>query len=145
MMETRKSGDFLSHGMWLKSVVTEDVILCGVSALEYMGLFTGYLNERVIDVYARKKGIYQNINYNLVPDFRGIEYFTRNGLRCTSFTQTVNDMLHQIEETDDAALTEALATYYFAHDESFQGLCIFPENEAAFAKLASMAMAYYGG
>lgn len=110
-----------------------------------MELFTGYLNERMIDVYAREKGIYQNINYNLVPDFRGIEYFTRNGLRCTSFTQTVNDMLHQIEETDDAALTEALATYYFAHDESFQGLCIFPENEAAFAKLASMAMAYYGG
>lgn len=55
MPETLKSGDFLSHGMWLKSVVTEDVILCGVSALEYMGLFTGYLNERVIDVYARKK------------------------------------------------------------------------------------------
>ena len=26
MMESRKSGDFLSHGMWLKSVVTEDVI-----------------------------------------------------------------------------------------------------------------------
>ena len=42
-------------------------------------------------------------------------------------------MLHQIGETDDAALTEALATYYFAHDESFQGLCIFPENKAAFA------------
>ena len=143
MMETRKSGDFLSHGMWLKSVVTEDVILCGVSALEYIGLFTGYLNERVIDVYARKKGIYQNINYNLVPDFHEIEYFTQNGLRCTTFTQTVNDMLHQIGETDDAALTEALATYYFAHDESFQGLCIFPENKAAFAKLASMAMVYY--
>lgn len=33
MPETLKSGDFLSHGMWLKSVVTEDVILCGVSAL----------------------------------------------------------------------------------------------------------------
>ena len=61
MPETRKSGDFLSHGMWLKSVVTEDVILCGVSALEYMGLFTGYLNERVIDVNARKKRISQNI------------------------------------------------------------------------------------
>lgn len=108
-----------------------------------MGLFTGYLNERVIDVYARKKGIYQNINYNLVPDFHEIEYFTQNGLRCTTFTQTVNDMLHQIGETDDAALTEALATYYFAHDESFQGLCIFPENKAAFAELASMAMVYY--
>ena len=144
MPETRKSGDFLSHGMWLKSVVTEDVILCGVSALEYMGLFTGYLNERMIDVYARKKGIYQNINYNLVPDFHEIEYFTQNGLRCTTFTQTVNDMLHQIGETDDAALTEALATYYFAHDESFQGLCILPENKTAFMELASMAMAYYG-
>ena len=57
MPETLKSGDFLSHGMWLKSVVTEDVILCGVSALEYMELFTGYLNERMIDVYAREKGI----------------------------------------------------------------------------------------
>lgn len=68
MMETRKSGDFLSHGMWLKSVVTEDVILCGVSALEYIGLFTGYLNERVIDVYARKKGIYQNINVKLTRE-----------------------------------------------------------------------------
>ena len=45
----KKSGDFLSNGMWLKSVVTEDVMLCGVSALEYRGLFTGYLNERVID------------------------------------------------------------------------------------------------
>ena len=143
MPETLKSGNFLSHGMWLKSVVTEDVILCGVSALEYMGLFTVYLNEQMIDVYARKKGVYRNINYNLVPNFHEIEYFTRDGLRCTSFMQTVNDMLHQIEETDDAALIEALATYYFAHDESFQELRIFPENEATFAELANMAMSYY--
>ena len=56
MMETRKSGDFLSHGMWLKSVVTEDVILCGVSALEYMGLFTGYLNESSDTMLRTKKG-----------------------------------------------------------------------------------------
>lgn len=145
MFETLKSSDFLSHGLWLKKVVIEDVILCDVSALEYMGLFTGYLNERIIDVYALQKGIYQNINYILVPNFADIEYFESNGIRCTSFTQTINDMLRNINETDEAALTEALATYYYAHGESFHGLHISSENQKTFADLASMAVTYYGG
>ena len=44
---------YLSNVDWLQDVVQgTDLILCGVSALEYLELFNGYVNESKIQVYS---------------------------------------------------------------------------------------------
>lgn len=53
---------YLSNVDWLQDVVQgTDLILCGVSALEYLELFNGYVNESKIQVYAQNEGQFDNI------------------------------------------------------------------------------------
>ena len=64
---------------------------------------------------------------------------------CTTFEQTINDMLSDFENTDEMALTEALSNYYYSHNESFDGLNIKPENRDTFEQLKQPVIDYYGG
>jgi hypothetical protein len=121
------------------------VILCGVSALENLEMFTGYINETIIDVYAKTKGIYENINYIIVPDFDSIDYIKFGNVLCTTFEQTVNDMLGDFDNADTAALAESLANYYFSNNESFEGLNIKPQNADKFEQIKGWAIEYYSG
>lgn len=144
-MITKISGDFISHHLWFQNVISEDVILCQVSALEFLGMFTGYIDERAIDVYAKSEGIYDNINYILTDTFENIEYIQLGNVRCTTFEQTINDMLRDSDNTDENALTEALSNYYFNHNESFAGLKINSENLDKFNQIKDCAISYYCG
>lgn len=144
-MYTRFRGDFISSRLWFQNVVSEDVILCGVSALECLEMFTGYVNEKLIEVYAKQIGCYENINYAIVDGYEGIDCIQIGNVRCTTFEQTVNDMLRDFENTDEMALTEALSNYYFSHGESFKGLQIHPENHKTFAYLQQSILEYYSG
>lgn len=66
---------YLSNVDWLQDVVQgTDLILCGVSALEYLELFNGYVNESKIQVYAQNEGQFDNIEYHIVNSFDDIEY-----------------------------------------------------------------------
>ena len=40
-------------------------------------------------------------------------------------------------------ITEALSEYYYANDESFDGIYVSPEYQERFDKLANEAMDYY--
>lgn len=143
MTKTRK--DFISTRLWLQNVMTNDVILCGVSALEYLEMFSGFFDEAIIDVYSIQKGLYNNINYNIVDSYDDIDYFISDNVCCTTFEQTINDMLSDFENTDEMALTEALSNYYYSHNESFEGLNIKPENKDTFEQLKQPVIDYYGG
>ena len=58
-MQTNTSVNYISNRAWFRDVLRgEDVILRGVSALEYLQLFVGYVGESKINVYAKSKGIY---------------------------------------------------------------------------------------
>lgn len=144
-MITKSRGEFLTNKAWFQNVITDDdIILCGVSALEFLEMFTGYFDEKIIDVYAKHKGNYENINYNIVDNFDSISYEKHGNLLCTTFTQTINDMLSNIDDTDEAALTEALSNYYYSHNESFDELNIDDENLIAFDNIKLSAIEYYG-
>lgn len=120
-----------------------DLILCGVSALEYLELFNGYVNESKIQVYAKNKGQFDNIEYHIVNSFDHIEYLNFNGVLCTTVNQTINDMLANYDNIDELAFLEALSNYYFANDESFDNLKIKPENRDVFNQVKQMAIEYY--
>lgn len=137
------SDDYISNREWLRDVAAgKELILRGVSALEYHELFCGYVGEKQIDVYAKSKGGYDNVNYCVVETFDGIDYVEHTGVLYTSFSQTVNDMLND-ENCDDLALTEALSNYYFSHSKSFDGIEVKPENTECFNELKEWAVDYY--
>ena len=101
-MKTKSNDQYLTNYEWFIDVLNdESVILCYGSALECLELFTGYLGESEIDVYAKEKGIYENINYRIVDNF---------------------------DDIDEQALIEGLSCYYFINGESFKGLKVLSEN-----------------
>lgn len=143
-MKSKHSGMYFSNLEWLKDVFqNEDVILADVSALEVLGLFSGYVNEEKIYVYAKKKGIYDNVDYRIIDDFDSVGYVIKSGIKCTSINQTFNDML---KNTDDIqALIEGLSNYYYENNETWNGLVIDDENLEKFKPLKEYAVDYFKG
>jgi hypothetical protein len=121
----------------------EDVVLRGVSALDFLRLFVGYLNESEIDVYAKSEGSYENVRYTLVDSFESIEYINDNGVLCSTASQAVNDILSDFDNADEEALANALSNYYYANNKNFSGLYIKPENLVHFEYMKKWAMEYY--
>ncbi len=53
-MKTKISDNYISNRAWFRDVLRgQDVILRGISALEYLQLFDGYFGESKIYVYAK--------------------------------------------------------------------------------------------
>lgn len=144
-MRTKSSDAYVSNRAWFRDVIDdENVILCGTSALEFLELFDGYIGEEEIEVYAISAGKYENIHYHLLDSFDEIEYEKHGALRCTTFRQTLNDMLND-QDADLQALSEALSNYFYANGESFSGLQVEPKNEEQFQFLKECAVSYYSG
>ena len=143
-MTSLKSDDFLTARAWHSSVIGgSDMILRRVSALEFLELFAGYMRETSIDVYAKHRGDYDNINYCIVNNYDGIEYSRFGNVLCTTLNQTINDLLADFDNIDKQPLVEALSSYYFANGNSFDGLEINSENKAHFNVIKDWAVEYY--
>lgn len=144
-MQTKASDEYISNRAWFRDVLHgEEIILYGVSALEYLQLFVGYVSENQIDVYARSRGKYENMNYHVVSDFEGIDFFRHGNILCSSASQAINDLLMDYENADEQALVEALSKYYYTHNMSFDGLDI-RFNYEKFQELKDWAVKFYSG
>ena len=136
--------DFLTNWAWHRAVVGgKDMILRRTSALEFLELFGGYIHETGIDVYAKQRGEYDNVNYCLVDNFDGIDFIRQDGVLCTSINQTVNEMLEDYDNIDEQSLLEGLSRYYYTHGNSFDGLQIKPKNMERFNAIKDWAIEYY--
>lgn len=143
-MVTALRGDYIGNRSWFQAVTRgKDWVLCRTSALECLGLFVGYLNERQIEVYAEEPGEYENIDYRIVESLDNLNIVSFNDVRTTSVNQTINDMLSDFDNIDEQALVEALATYYYLHNDSFDGLVIEPRNQSVFDSIKNWAIDYY--
>jgi hypothetical protein len=138
------SNEFLTNRAWHRAVIGgQDVILRRASALEHLQLWVGYLHENKIDVYAKCRGEYENVNYCVVDSFDGIDYVRFGDVLCTSSSQTFNDMLADCDNIDELALVEGLAEYYHSHNKSFEELDIWPENIERLTELVDLAADYH--
>ena len=109
-MTSLTSNDFISNRAWFRAAVGgRDLILRRTSALEFLELFGGYIHEKNIDVYAKRRGEYDNINHCIVDTFDGIDYFMQDGVLCTSVSYTVNEMLEDFDNIDEQSLVEGLS------------------------------------
>ncbi|MDR1134639.1 MAG: hypothetical protein LBL49_00435 [Clostridiales Family XIII bacterium] len=135
---------YMSNREWFHSVLRDnDVVLCHTSALECLGQFPGYANESQIDVYAMVREPYDNINWYVIDGFDGLDIVNIAGLRCTSFNQTVNDMLRDYDLIDEQSLVQALAGFYYRNGESFNGLRITPQYADRFNAIRDWAIEFY--
>ena len=58
-MTSLTRNEFLTIKAWHRAVVGgKDIILRHTSALEYLEFFGGYMREKTIDVYAKRRGEY---------------------------------------------------------------------------------------
>ena len=143
-MTVLTSNDFLTTRAWHRAVVGgKDMILRSTSALEFLELFGGYMREKKIDVYAKRREGYENIDYYIVDSYDGIDYSRFGDVLCTSVNQTFNDMLFDYSNVDEQSLVEGLSRYYYTHGTSFGGLIIKPENMDYFNSIKDWAIEYY--
>ena len=143
-MTTATSNEFLTNRAWHRAVIGgKNLILRHTSALEHLEFFLGYMNEKKIDVYARQRGPFENVNYHIVDSFDGIDTVRVGNVLCTSPSQTFNDMLADFDNIDEQSLIEGLAGYYYSHGGSFDGLSITPENIDRFNSIKDWAIEYY--
>jgi len=124
---------------WLRNLIESesDVILCHDSALEYIGLFNGYLHGKKASVYSKIKGHNNSLNYFIIDPHKTIDTITdKTGIKYTSLNQTVNDMLAGYNKNlliNEQALAAALANYYHSNGRNtFYGIDIYPENIKVF-------------
>ncbi len=75
-MASLTNSGFLTNWEWHRAAVGgKDMILRRTSALEFLELFSGYIHENSIDVYAKHRGEFDDINYCMIDTFEGIDYF----------------------------------------------------------------------
>ncbi|MDR1060384.1 MAG: hypothetical protein LBL83_04030 [Clostridiales bacterium] len=143
-MRVNTRSNYTSNREWFHDVLRgKNVVLSHTSALECLGQFVGYANEDQIDVYATDRQPIENINWNIVDSFDGLDIVTVGGLRCTSMSQTVNDMLRDYGLIDEPSLIQGLADYYYSNGESFGGLAIAPQHADRFNAIKGWAIEYY--
>ena len=126
-----------------KMVAGQEVILRGVSALEYMDLFVGYMAEQQIEVYLRVD-LSDRFDSTIIENFDGIDYFVDNDVRCSTISQVVNDMLNEYDSMDATALAEALSEYHEING-SLEGINIEPQNTLYFREMQDWALEFHYG
>ena len=138
------SDNFITNRAWHRAVVGgRDMILRRTSALEHLELFSGYMREKTIDVYARQPGPFENVKYRVVDTYDGIEYLHFGNVLCTSVSQTFNDMFADFDSIDEQSLVEGLSRYYYTNGGSFGGLSIHTEHTERFNSVKDWAVEYY--
>ena len=118
----------------------KNVILAKDSALEFYRLANDSFSNRAC-VYScgDLEEPFDNIKVN---NFDDLDYKVYDGVMVTSLSQTVNDIIAD-DDIDLQPLYEALNTYYFTHDNSFEGIYINPDNEEDFYRIAEESFDYY--
>lgn len=130
---------------WLREHIKEqiaglDCVLAFETASDYLG--TNKMAYRpLIYIYATEDPHREGIDCTVVDSFEGMDIVERNGVRCTSERQTLFDLLRN--DRDSQVTVEAVADWYFRHDESFDGLDVPADIQDVFDSYVDDAIHYY--
>lgn len=110
------------------------------TAADFLGLTNGGYRS-VVQIFVDKKQNIEGTEQTLVPSLETLECEEHNGLKCTTVSQTIIDLLEQ--NGDEQIITESLANYYEENSESFDGLVIPAHLQSRFEKYRVWAIEYY--
>ena len=107
------------------------------------GSFLGRFDEGLIWLYGEDSLSRYNGVVILGNRVSSYQVKSRDGLRYTDMSRTVNDALANEAILDMQGITEALSYYYFSNNESMDGISVAPEYQDRFELLAQDAIEYY--
>lgn len=81
------------------------------------------------------------VDCTIVDSFSNLEVVELDGIRCTSERQTIWDLLRY--DRDQQVTVEAIADWYFKHNESFDGLDIPTDLQEVFNSFVDDAIHYF--
>ena len=117
-----------------------ECVLAFDTAADFLGLTNGGCRSAA-QIFVDKKQDIDGAEQILVPSLETLVCEKRNGLLCTTVNQTIIDLLEQ--NGDEQIITESLANYYDAHNESFDGLEMPAHLKKRFEKYKVWALEYY--
>jgi transcriptional regulator with XRE-family HTH domain len=141
-----KRRDYVGAFSWLRAVrecIGQSVIFALDEALMCQGNFGGRSDEYLVWVYGEDSVTKFNGVAVLGNQISHIDVQNKNGIYFTSFNRTLSDALANESILDMQGITEAVSRYYYANDNSFEGIFVPPEYQIQFERLAQDAVAYY--
>lgn len=141
-----KRSSYIGAIAWLKEVrkcLGEDVVFALDEALMCQGNFKGRSDEYIVWVYGNDSLSRFNGVVILGNQISPYSVKEKDGLLYTDFNRTIADAIANESILDMQGITEAISRYYFRNNESFDGICIVPEYQKKFEKLANEALSYH--
>lgn len=130
VIENQKAWDESRHKTeyFVKALAGKDLVLCLVSAAEYLGLCSCTM-ELMIYTLTKEE-----------CEREGLEITFDGDIWYTTVNQTINDLLED-DTIDEQVIQEALADQYY--ENNYANLTIKPENQKAFEHYKEWAEQYY--
>lgn len=128
------------HDLMQEKLRGVDCVLAFESASDYLA--TNKMTYRPsLYVYARQELNIQGVECTIIDSYDGLELVDDGVLRCTSVQQTIIDLLRY--DRDPQVTIEAIADWYYTHNESYAGLTLPADVQPLFDDCAEDAINYY--
>lgn len=128
------------HDTIKNTILGYDCILAFETASDYLGTNKMAYRPKLC-VYALQELNISGVDCKIVDSYSDLEIVELDGIRCTSERQTIWDLLRY--DRDQQVTVEAIADWYFKHNESFDGLDIPTDLQEVFNSFVDDAIHYF--
>lgn len=128
------------HDTIRNTVFGYDCVLAFETASDYLGTNKMAYRPKLC-VYSLQELNITGVDCSLIESYSDLEIVELDGIRCTSARQTIWDLLRY--DRDQQVIVEAIADWYFNHNESFDGLNIPADLQETFNSFVDDATHYF--
>lgn len=118
-----------------------DCVLAYETASDYLGTNKMTHQRPAYHVYSTHELNIPDVDCIIVDDFSNLNIIEERGMKCTSVTQTMWDLLRN--DRDQQVIIESIADWYFRHNESYDDLEVPDDIHDIFWEYAEDAKHYY--
>lgn len=128
------------HDTIKHTILGYDCVVAFETASDYLGTNKMAYRPKLC-VYSLQELSIEGVECNIVSSYSNLEIIELDGIRCTSARQIIWDLLRY--DRDQQVTIEAIADWYFTHNESFDDLDIPEDLQEAFDSYVDDAIHYF--
>lgn len=128
------------HDTIKNTIFGYDCVLAFETASDYLGTNKMAYRPKLC-VYSLQELNITGVDCSLIESYSDLEIVELDGIRCTSARQTIWDLLRY--DRDQQVIVEAIADWYFKHNESFDDLNIPADLQETFNSFVDDAIHYF--
>lgn len=128
------------HDTVRNTIFGYDCVLAFETASDYLGTNKMAYRPKLC-VYSLQELNITGVDCSLIESYSDLEIVELDGIRCTSARQTIWDLLRY--DRDQQVIVEAIADWYFKHNESFDDLNIPADLQETFNSFVDDAIHYF--